>query len=171
MSLDIKNPGIDYNATTTSGVVIANGTGAEVVAICEEYTFDEYARIRDNVATDLDSNNGFLFKDAEDNHSKFGFIGNPNYLRTTLGDDGTSHSPIIGWAVDGNPIYGPYAYTNGQDASGGIQEQVSGYILPRDRSNVIPSNSDVVAGAPHQLRRSRWVPSLRTTSMTPLRLH
>ena len=24
----------------------------------------------------------------------------------------TDHSPIIGWAYDGNPIYGPYGYSN-----------------------------------------------------------
>ena len=29
-----------------------------------------------------------------------------------FGDDGIEHSPIIGWAYDGNPIYGPYGYSN-----------------------------------------------------------
>lgn len=39
----------------------------------------------------------------------------------------TDHSPIIGWAYDGNPIYGPYAYSTKQ---GGIITQMkSGYKL------------------------------------------
>src|SRR3954447_24881370 len=27
------------------------------------------------------------------------------------------HSPILGWAYDGYPIYGPYAYSNPQDST------------------------------------------------------
>ena len=38
-----------------------------------------------------------------------------------------SHSPIIGWAYDGNPIYGPYGYS---EITGGIiKSMVSGYEL------------------------------------------
>ena len=39
----------------------------------------------------------------------------------------TVHSPLIGWAYDGNPIYGPYGYTNGN--SGAIKALKSGYQL------------------------------------------
>ena len=39
----------------------------------------------------------------------------------------TDHSPIIGWAYDGNPIYGPYGYST---KSGGVVSQMkSGYRL------------------------------------------
>ena len=39
----------------------------------------------------------------------------------------TDHSPIIGWAYDGNPIYGPYGYASKQ---GGIVAQMkSGYRI------------------------------------------
>ena len=35
------------------------------------------------------------------------------------------HSPIIGWAFDGNPIYGPYGYSG---LNGGVVTQLkSGY--------------------------------------------
>jgi hypothetical protein len=37
----------------------------------------------------------------------------------------TSHSPIIGWAYDGNPIYGPYGYDTPE--GGVIRSMVSGY--------------------------------------------
>ncbi|MCI5059299.1 MAG: YHYH protein [Flavobacteriales bacterium] len=30
-------------------------------------------------------------------------------------DDTTAHSPIVGWAFDGYPIYGPYGYSNPND--------------------------------------------------------
>jgi hypothetical protein len=39
-----------------------------------------------------------------------------------------SHSPIIGWAYDGYPIYGPYGYSISNDASSGVRRMVSGYV-------------------------------------------
>ena len=36
------------------------------------------------------------------------------------------HSPIIGWAYDGNPIYGPYGYLSPD--GGSVKEMVSGYV-------------------------------------------
>ena len=39
-----------------------------------------------------------------------------------------NHSPIIGWAYDGNPIYGPYAYSK-KDGRGSITQMKSGYKL------------------------------------------
>ena len=60
----------------------------------------------------------------------------PQKLRYQLGDNIDSgnletpnafHSPILGFAYDGNPIYGPYGY---QTATGGaIRRLQSGYIL------------------------------------------
>ena len=38
----------------------------------------------------------------------------------------TDHSGIIGWAYDGNPIYGPYAYEN--ENGGNIVQMKSGYV-------------------------------------------
>lgn len=38
------------------------------------------------------------------------------------------HSPIVGWAYDGYPIYGPYGYSISNDASSGIRRMVSGYV-------------------------------------------
>ena len=51
-----------------------------------------------------------------------------------FGDSGTAHSPIIGWAYDGNPIYGPYGYSDPTDDNSGIKVLTSGYVL--DPSNV-----------------------------------
>jgi hypothetical protein len=54
----------------------------------------------------------------------------------------TDHSPIIGWAYDGNPIYGPYGYLTKQ---GGIVSQLkSGYKL--DLKSNRPSTSAFSAG-------------------------
>ena len=50
------------------------------------------------------------------------------YLSSDLRhDDG--HSKIIGWALDGFPIYGPWGYTNAQDSNTPAKKMSSGYIL------------------------------------------
>jgi hypothetical protein len=41
---------------------------------------------------------------------------------------GQHHSPILGYALDGFPIYGPYGYANG-DGSGGVERVESSYRL------------------------------------------
>ncbi|MDA8562961.1 YHYH protein [Mariniblastus sp.] len=53
----------------------------------------------------------------------------PTALRAQLGDDGASHSPIIGFAFDGFPIYGPYGYEDPNDPASAIVRMVSGYAL------------------------------------------
>ena len=53
-----------------------------------------------------------------------------------------THSPIIGYAYDGNPIYGPYGYDK---ISGGLSKLLkSGYILSpsSDRPNPLDSNGN-----------------------------
>lgn len=62
-------------------------------------------------------------------------------LRNSFLEDG-SLSGIIGWAYDGNPIYGPYGYNDPSDKSSGKKTLQSGYTL--NTSNVIdrPSGFD-----------------------------
>jgi hypothetical protein len=53
----------------------------------------------------------------------------PTALRAQLGDDGSGHSPIIGFAFDGFPIYGPYGYDDPNNPSSAIVRMVSGFAL------------------------------------------
>ncbi len=39
------------------------------------------------------------------------------------------HSPILGWAYDGNPIYGPYGYSNPKDPTSPVRRLRSGFKL------------------------------------------
>lgn len=41
----------------------------------------------------------------------------------------TQHSPIVGFAFDGNPIYGPYGYSDPLNASSSITRMKTGYAL------------------------------------------
>lgn len=65
----------------------------------------------------------------------FSILGAPKKLRVvdnrvseSIGlNDPTSHSPIIGWALDGAPIYGPYGYDNPLDPGSDIIKMKSGW--------------------------------------------
>ena len=74
-------------------------------------------------------------------------IGYNQNISDAFDDDGTKHSPIIGWAYDGNPIYGPYGYAN-PDNTSSVGIVTSGYLL--DSSKVFnrpsfkyPNNVDI----------------------------
>ena len=56
---------------------------------------------------------------------------------------GFAHSPIIGWAYDGNPIYGPYGHTNALFdgvATGGDQKMQSSYEVDEETSSLLRPN-------------------------------
>ena len=143
-SVNIVGSGIDYNPATTTVETVTVGAGAVVKAKVEFFIKDAIREINDNPATMLDEGNGFLFDDG----TRFGYLGAPSELLTKMGDDGTEHSPIIGYAFDGNPIYGPYGWTNGKDSSEGIQRAYSGWRLRSDREGVFANGNTYPATNP-----------------------
>lgn len=46
----------------------------------------------------------------------------------------TAHSPILAWAADGLPVYGPYGYSDPTSATSGVRRMISGFTL-RDGTN------------------------------------
>ena len=56
--------------------------------------------------------------------------------------DSLNHSPIIGYAFDGFPIYGAYSYTN-SNGTGAIKRMTSSYVLS---TNTTRTNGPAVAG-------------------------
>ena len=41
----------------------------------------------------------------------------------------TKHSPILAWAADGLPVYGPYGYSSPLDPNSGLRRMVSGFVV------------------------------------------
>jgi len=74
---------------------------------------------------------------------------NPVALREQMGDDGSGHSPIVGFANDGFPIYGPYGYENPNDASSPIVRMKSGFILRDISSRTTLDDGTVLPAALH----------------------
>lgn len=63
------------------------------------------------------------------------------------GNSGQRHSPVLGFAFDGYPIYGPYAYANGTDDADGFQQMTSSYALIDGRPVDGPSEADFELGS------------------------
>lgn len=60
--------------------------------------------------------------------------------------DATKHSPLLGFAYDGFPIYGAYGYKN-TDGTGGIVRMQSGYKLRNITARTVsPTGEDVADG-------------------------
>ena len=69
--------------------------------------------------------------------------------RCSYGEDSRRHSPILGYAFDGYPVYGPYGYANA-DGTGGIARIRSSYRLRNitDRSSPSPAGPAISATFP-----------------------
>ena len=57
------------------------------------------------------------------------YHGLPNLLLQDLGVSAERHSPLIGWAADGLPIYALYGYSDPRDPASPIVEMTSAYRL------------------------------------------
>ncbi len=82
----------------------------------------------------------------------------------------TVHSPIVAWAADGLPVYGPYGYSSPLNAASGVRRMVSGFTL-RDGTNgttaitvrqVLPLWAQRIQGLT-TLTSSQYGPAVNTT--------
>ena len=111
-SIDIIEKGAGYSQAATTASAKTPGEGAIFSGSIKEWRINQVERYAK--FGDVKDDDGFL------ETPRVAELGNPyvNYyvprnLRNFLGDLGQDHSPIIGWAYDGNPIYGPYAIVDG----------------------------------------------------------
>ena len=133
------NGGDYYTQENVKVDLIPVGSGATATATIKEWRKDKYFINKNNV----DSENGYWFQnyDPSKGHG-YAYYASPTTLRAN--DTGASHSPILGFAYDGNPIYGAYGYTNALDASSAITQMSSSYS--RNSSRVGPSTTTYPLG-------------------------
>jgi hypothetical protein len=96
---------------------------------------------------------------------------NDNILADSTGRTGTtyrekaapwSHSPILGWAYDGYPIYGPYGYSDPTNASSPIKRLDSSYRLRNitDRTSLPDWSAPLHTGVAQQLMAAQAGPKI-----------
>ena len=132
--VSILDGGIGYGTSDTTLDLQNRGKSAKFIANVKEWKINQVQK-NDAVISDEDS---LLTKPSTNPAFQLQTIGifPPQKLRFQLGDNIDSgnletpnafHSPILGFAYDGNPIYGPYGYQT--PTGGAIQRLQSGYIL------------------------------------------
>ncbi len=138
INVTISNPGVGYASTNTTIEVVSKGRDLRLSASITSWTLNEVTKLG---TTNLSK--GCLFGNR---YSLFGnvygtFFADSDILRAfNIPNTPTSHSPIIGWAYDGCPIYGPYAFEN-TDGTGNVIRMRSGYSRIKISP---PSNLDCI---------------------------
>ena len=156
-SIQIINRGIGYTQGSTVINLNSVGQGARFSANVFQWVYN----LQSSVA--FDSAKGSVFEGYNTQYGgEYAHLSNPQRLRYLLGDNlaqnpsngqiyeqetQLEHSPILGWAFDGNPIYGPYAYQDPTNQSSNIIRMRSSYSLKTelvydDITNPYPSRTD-----------------------------
>ena len=144
IEVKVLNGGEQYTSETLASAVTP-GIGVELKPTLQKWHVNLVGKHFDQFTLD----DGFITEGWGDNGLQYTHLYAPRILRESVyssDQDGnklygqkdltkangtevssTDHSPIIGWAYDGNPIYGPYGYA---DRRGGVVTQMkSGYKL------------------------------------------
>jgi len=154
--ITIINRGIGYNQGTTIINLNSVGAGASFSANVFEWTYNLQE------TTTFDIAKGSVFEGYNNQYGgEYAHLSNPQTLRYILGDnlfentsglikereEGLIHSPIIGWSFDGNPIYGPYGYSDPTDQSSSISRLNTSYRLKTNLVYNVDSNPNPVRTA------------------------
>lgn len=143
-SVKIIEGGSGYDKNNISILVLPSGSGCQLSSKLNSWTVNLFAKSFKNISQD----DGIITYNPTSKYNlQYSHIYAPRKLRETLYSEQSSkkvyydlvkknnievsssiHSPIIGWAYDGNPIYGPYGYKN-TDGTGGIVQLISGYYI------------------------------------------
>ena len=142
VSVDILDAGKNYKASDTSIKITPTGEGAKLNAEIHEWKFNNLKRY-ENVISATYRDTVQVRSEVPSRGKKLSTFYPGRFYRSLLDDNvvltssgyeekttGLAHSPIIGWAYDGNPIYGPYG--NGKaipdsSGTGGIKKIYSSY--------------------------------------------
>jgi hypothetical protein len=139
VSVTVISGGVGYAVTNTKLTLQNRGSGLRLLANVNEWKINQVVKLKNIITGD----DGIIYPSKNSELGlQFVNIYIPRSLRVQLGDNigqnftelssGRIHSPLLGYAYDGNPIYGPYAYQN--PLGGQIERMESGYVL-----NVNPS--------------------------------
>ena len=146
----ILEGGLQYQQDKTEIKVVPPGEGSKIEVSVRGLTVNTFERYGSEAL--LETNNKL----------QYSMVGYSTQIgENTFGDTGTGHSPIIGWAYDGNPIYGPYGYSDAIDDNSVVKILTSGYIL--DPNNVI--------NRPNQFSNGFFVEDYRFTNAGDLDQH
>ena len=136
--ITITNKGIGYIQGTTVINLTSIGINATFTPNVFEWTYNLQE------TSTFDTAKGAVFEGYNVQYGgEYSHLSNPQKLRYILGDNlyedasgaileqdvQLTHSPIIGWAFDGNPIYGPYGYSDPTNQTSQVARLNTSYSL------------------------------------------
>jgi hypothetical protein len=148
IEVKVINGGVRYENENTSITVNAAGTGAKFEARIKPWKVNLVQRLIES--SKINEDDGILTDGLNEDYGlQYAHAYSPRILRQSVqatsfrkgkkifvpdlqrfGSEeltSQSHSPIIGWAYDGNPIYGPYGFTS--KTGGFVKSLTSSYEL------------------------------------------
>lgn len=137
-------PGIGYSADSTTIIVEPVGKNAIIepqirsLSVKNNSLYGDIESYPDELLLSQDStkkNETNEILQSSFKNLKYGICGYFGVLQNIFNDNGINHSPIIGWAYDGNPIYGSYGFSNPSDPNSAIKRIIPGYTL--NSTNII----------------------------------
>lgn len=131
---DVKviSAGIGYSASSTAIQVKPAGSGAILDANIRDLAVNHNVKFGNEILRETE------------NQLQYSVCGYFDTLRNSFNDNESKVSNIIGWAYDGNPIYGPYGYSNSKDSNSIPKRLISGYVL--NSSNIIDRPNSFSSG-------------------------
>ncbi len=140
VSVDVIDSGSGYNDNNTELTVVTSGSGCILSPNIQRWTVNTYKKHEAQLTNPNNTDDLIIVEpfNKNNNFNQAVSVTVPRSLRYLLNDNinsslvevgiNTTHSPIIGWAYDGNPIYGPYGSKNPKSISN-LTEIASSYIL------------------------------------------
>ena len=124
----VINEGIGYDPNTTTIRVKPRGSGAIFNTQIRSLSVNDAERYADSSINHSQKIFGRLKENDTEDGLEYSVYGYSEDLADVFDDDlNANHSKIIGWAFDGNPIYGPYGYTDADDIQSGVSLITPGY--------------------------------------------
>lgn len=124
------NGGNLYTQDNVVVEIIAVGSGATGIATIKEWRKDKYNKNKSS----LDADNGYFLKNQVNSKGYgYAYYAAPTTIRSN--DNGVVHSSIIGFAYDGNPIYGAFGHLDPMDHNSTIVKMTSSYSKNVNRPN------------------------------------
>ena len=136
--VEIIEPGINYSTNATEVRIISRGQGAlfspKIRTLSVNNAFKYGTQYTDQREPTYD-----ILESDEDNLT-YSLIGYRQELSEFFNITSNTHSPIIGISYDGNPIYGPYGFSDPNNNQSEIKLLTSGYKLDETKVTNRPSS-------------------------------
>jgi len=164
VEVKVLSGGINYEQKNTFIDVISSGSGCQLQFVPKIWTINKFKKLVETKK--ISSDDGVIY---EGNNKIYGLqythlyaprslrkkVYSENFdselkkYRSDYENDFSSntekyHSPLLGWAYDGNPIYGPYGYDSISNKR--VRQIRSGYGDPIDDQNYRPDKNIFPAG-------------------------